>query len=260
MSVSPVLEGNSNASALKDIFTMNDRDDLLMSVTQSASFENFNASELTITLSASNDSMTFDLKGSDSFERNIDDEMRRHELSVKDHRGNGRPPIPNNFSSSYQMTFGRAPYHPHFPKPYYGQHFNTHQPSHTTYNPYHYPTQQTVYPHPGKNSSQDHTNSSTGTENSLSQNSSSSMTSNGSKKRTFEDSMDNFQYGIHRESLVDVTHSIDEATDAVNNLVKDSPVQKAALDSRPLSRMNSTESSASSLTFGGCSLSEKGTQ
>jgi hypothetical protein len=275
MPSSPVLKGRSDA--MRDVFTVNESDNLLMSVTQSASFgsayigspDTFDNPDLRITLSGSSDSMTFDLNVAGSFEKNIDDEIRRSEGADREQNTKepGRPPMPNN-SSSFQMKFGRPPYQPHFQPPYYPPQYNAPQGAHPNY-PYYFYPQHPGYPHHHGNpkSTDAHSNnnqsgvSSTANrqENNKTNSSNSSVNSTGSRKRTFDESRDEINQGHLRSSGSSVCTAPNDATEAVNRLVKESPLKKPLPSTMTLSRMNSTDSADSSLTFGGCSLNEKGT-
>lgn len=275
MPASPVLK--SRSGAIRDAFTMNESDNLLMSVTQSASFgsaylgspETFDGPDLRITLSGSSDSMTFDLNGTGSFDKGIDNEIKRSEAADKEQyntKEHGRPPMLNN-SSSFQMKFGRPPYQPHFQHPYYPQQYNASQGGHPNY-PYYFYPQHTGYHHHNTNpnttdghssSNQSGVSSSANRQETSQINSSnSSMNSSGSRKRTFDDSRDEINQGHLRSSNSSVCTAPNDATAAVNNLVKESPLKKPVPDTMTLSRMNSTDSADSALTFGGCSLNEKG--
>lgn len=274
MPASPVLKGRSDA--IRDVFTVNESDNLLMSVTQSASFgsaymgspDNFDGSDLRITLSGSSDSMTFDLNGTGSFEKSIDDEIKRSEGADKEQNTKepGRPPMPNH-SSSFQMKFGRPPYQPHFQHPYYPQQYSAPQGGHPNYPYYFYPQQTGYHNHhtnpntkDGQHSSSNHngiSSSANRQENSQPNSSNSSLNSTGSRKRTFDDSLDEIHPGQLRSSNSSVCTAPNDATTAVNKLVKESPVKKPVPDTMTLSRMNSTDSADSALTFGGCSLNEK---
>lgn len=273
MPSSPVLNGRTGA--MRDVFTLNESDNLLMSVTQSASFgsayigspDTFDGPDLRITLSGSSDSMTFDLNGAGSFEKSIDDEIKRsggadREQSTKEP---GRPPMPNN-SSSFQMKFGRPPYQPHFHPPYYPPQYNAPQGGHPNYPYYFYPQHPGYSHHHGNPKSTDAlSNNNSGISSSANRqehnktnSSNSSVNSTGSRKRTFDDSLDEINQSHLRSSNSSVCTAPNDATEAVNRLVKESPLKKPIPSNMTLSRMNSTDSADSSLTFGGCSLNEKG--
>ncbi len=193
------------------------------------------------------------------------------------HRPGYGPPPP---------TYGRPPYHPGGYQPsYYGGHYASGPPppqysGHPNYPPPYYrsypPPPHGYHPPPhayhpahhnmntSSSSSITSTNSRSQTSNVQSNSSVASMGSHKSKKRTIDDVMEDSHqdFTIHRGGsstngsiCTTGTSGPNPSTDAVNSLICESPMKKGAnapIDS--IQRINSTESTESTLTFGGLSM------
>jgi len=290
---------------------------LMSSITQSKSFGSpslapaeMDGQELMISLSASTDSMEFDMKGAfdknenkvcTSFQEPIKEETCRpasppdlepslsmNSAGTKDTSSTGSMTQNTNASRSnytYPQGYGhQTPYgRPHYPpppyqNPYYGGHYGGPPPpphpyqgsqgAPSTYHPYYhgYP------PHPGypPQSSYTHPQSqqlTNGSSNASSQcinqatSFTSSVTSGGSKKRTIDEvnNSDDNDFAIHRgdsSNSVCTSGTVETAPNPISKLICESPIKKELMDP-PLSfldRNHSIESTESSLTFGGLSM------
>ena len=314
----PTVDTGRSKSSKNDAFSKEEGAPLLMTVTQSKSFGStitsgdLDGQELTLSLSASTDSMGFDFRGNSFEEQDSGKVPQKKDLtnspnamdsnmsitsagtketastsSITQESSSSRPPYPYSHGGyGPPPSYGRPPYPSQgYPHPYYSGHYHgghgpppppppnyggpqgvpppNYHPYYRGYPPPGYP------PHHSYQHGQVPARKKTSTTSSSrhpainpSVSSTSSVTSNTSKKRTIDEMSKESQneFSIHRGGSNISVCSAGTAPgtkNSISKLVCESPMKKERNEPpvHCLERSNSMESTESSLTFGALSMS-----